>query len=102
MDHASKAEVSDELDYMALQEQGQLPSIPISSLYSGTYGQVVEALASVDLVAISCEESGFPNGNAFTSLCNIRKSNEIGWYSSQRHAWVRCLSPGIHRQAQLE
>ena len=60
MESSPSMEISDPFDN-ALQTRG-LPPVPVSSLYRGTYGQVMEAMQSAGLVVSQCEESGFEGG----------------------------------------
>jgi hypothetical protein len=78
MDYASTATDASDLDYAALKEQGELPPVPVSSLYSGTYGQVMEAFESAGLIASVCDESGFSNGDTVYSLLQVLVTDTSG------------------------
>lgn len=62
METSPSMETSDPFDN-ALQTRG-LPPVPVSSLYRGTYGQVMEAMQSAGLVVSQCEEEGFEGGKS--------------------------------------
>lgn len=61
MDYAPDAAAAEPLDG-ALRARGALPPVPVSSLYRGTYGQVMAAFAAAGLTTSVCDESGFPDG----------------------------------------
>ncbi|EKM61634.1 uncharacterized protein PHACADRAFT_248351 [Phanerochaete carnosa HHB-10118-sp] len=79
MGYAGDAEAADPID-CALRERGALPPVPVSTLYTGTYGQVWDAFEAAGLVARTCDEAGFPNGR--TSFC---LSHWCGGSPSQPH-----------------
>ncbi len=67
MDGSPGSEKHDPVD-KALKARGHLPPVPVSSLYRGTYGQVMAAMKSAGLTATLCDESQFPAGERFSSV----------------------------------
>ncbi|KAI0094451.1 hypothetical protein BDY19DRAFT_19963 [Irpex rosettiformis] len=71
----------------ALQTQGRLPPVPVSSLYRGTYGQVMEALHAAGLVVSQCEETGFA-GATFLGAMFVGRYTRSGLKLSKLSLWA--------------
>lgn len=59
---APNTDALDSQSCLVSQAQKALPPVPVSSFYSGTYGQVMDALESAGLIAATCDEAGFEGG----------------------------------------
>ncbi|KAI0348289.1 hypothetical protein BDW22DRAFT_75735 [Trametopsis cervina] len=87
MESSPNMEAPDPFNH-ALKKHDVLPSVPVSSFYRGTYGQVMEAIQSAGLVVSQCEESGFSGATFLGALFVGRQTSSGGVELMKLSLWA--------------